>query len=124
MTALGGHYSNLEITSDDTYSIMMVTRRCPMVTIHLNYLEREIRRLININTDNLSIEADLVKCTIKINDKIEKIEIDQDHTYRSMHKAILNEEYSMLCSFDEGVEVMCMIRAAERSVQQKAWVLR
>lgn len=124
MTALGGHYSHLEITSDDIFAIMMTTRKCPVATVQMNYLERETRRLININTDDLSIEADLVNSTLKINSKIEKIEIDRDHTYRSMHKAVLNEEYSNLCSLEEGMEVMGMIQAAEQSVKQKTWVSR
>jgi hypothetical protein len=103
---------------------MMVARRCPVVTVHLNYLERETRRLININTDDSSIDADLVSCTLKINGKIEKMEIDRDHTYRSMHKAVLNEEYSMLCSLEEGIDVMGMIQAAEQAVRQKTWISR
>jgi len=124
MTALGGHFSRLEITSDDIFAILMVAQKCPVVTIQMNYLERETRRLININTDDLSIEADLVKCTLKINDDIDKMEIDRDHTYRSMHKAVLSGESNVLCSLEEGLEVMDMIRAAEQSVQQKTWVLR
>jgi predicted dehydrogenase len=124
MTALGGHYSHLEITSDDIFAIMMTTRKCPVVTIQMNYLERETQRLININTDDYSIEADLVNSTLTINGKVEKIELDKDQTYRSMHKAVLNEEYDMLCSFEEGMEVVGMIQAAEQSVQQKTWVLR
>jgi hypothetical protein len=90
----------------------------------MNYLERETQRLININTDDYSIEADLVNSTLTINGKVEKIELDKDQTYRSMHKAVLNEEYDMLCSFEEGMEVVGMIQAAEQSVQQKTWVLR
>lgn len=124
MTALGGHYSHLEITSDDIFAIMMTTRKCPVVIVQMNYFERETRRLIFINTDTYSIEADLVNCTIKINGKTEKMEIDKDHTYRAMHKAILNEEYSMLCSFEEGMEVVGMIQTAEQSAQQKTWVAR
>jgi len=124
MTALGGHYSHLEISSDDIFVIMMTTRKCPVVTVQMNYLDRETRRLIFINTDDYSIAADLVNCTLTINGNLEKMEIDRDHTYRSMHKAVLNEEYSMLCSFEEGMVVMGMIQAAEQSVQQKTWVSR
>jgi predicted dehydrogenase len=124
MSALGGHYSSLEITSDDIFAIIMVARRCPVVTCHLNYLERETRRLININTDDASIEADLVNGTLQINGKIEKMEMDKDYTYRSMHKTVLSQDYSMLCSLEEGLEVMSMIQAAEQAVQQKTWVSR
>lgn len=124
MAALGGHYSRLEITSDDIYAILMVARKCPVVTIQMNYLEKEPRRSININTDDHSVEADLIKCTIKINGTIDTMTIDKDQTYRSMHKAVLSENFDGLCSFEEGLEVVGMIQAAEQSMMQKAWVVR
>ena len=36
MTALGGHFSHLEIDSDDVFSVLFETRRCPVASIQMN----------------------------------------------------------------------------------------
>ena len=124
LTALGGHHSHLEISSDDVYAIMLVTRRCPVVTVQLNYLDRVTRRTILINTDHYSVEADLVSGTITINKEVEKIEVGYDQTYGAMHEAALKGDHTFLCSLKEGMEVMGIIQAAEQSVKQKGWISR
>jgi predicted dehydrogenase len=124
LTALGGHYSHLEITSDDVFAVMLVTRKCPVVTVQLNYLDRETRRLILINMDDYTVEADFVSGTLTINKEVEKFNVERDQTYRTMHKAVLKGDYTFLCSIEEGMDVMGMIQAAEQSVKEKKWVSR
>ena len=124
LTAIGGHYSKLEITSDDVFAVLMVAQKCPIVTLQMNYMERRTRRVININTDSCSIEADLVGCTLSIDGKLEKIEMEKDHTYRTMHQAVLNGEFGRLCSVDEAMDVMHMIQAAEESAKHQVWMSR
>lgn len=124
LTALGGHYSKLEINSDDVWTIMMSTEKCPLVTIQLNYLDRLTRRSILINTDDHTIEADLVNGSIMIDDKIEEIKSERDFTYTEQHRAVLEDRTDILCTLQEGLEVMKMIHAVERSARQKEWVSR
>ncbi len=124
LTARGGHYSNLEINSDDAWVIMMTTAACPLVSVQMNYLDRLTRRRVLINTDDHTIEADLVQGSIMIDDKIEKMEIERDLTYREQHRAVLDKKVDALCTLQEGMEVMRMIHAIERSARQKEWVSR
>lgn len=124
LTALGGRYSRLEINSDDAWMIMMTTAKCPLVSVQMNYLDRLTRRRILINTDDHTIEADLVKGSIMIDDKTEVMTSERDLTYREQHRAVLDDRRDTLCTLQEGMEIMRMIHAIERSARQKEWVLR
>jgi predicted dehydrogenase len=124
VSALGGHFSSLEITSDDIFALMLVTPSCPIVTLQLNYLDRMMRRSVLINTSNHTIEADLIKGTITIDRDSETFTIGRDDTYRAMHEAILSGSTNTLCSLDEGIETLRLIEAAERAAKHREWVGR
>jgi predicted dehydrogenase len=124
MVAMGGKFSSLEIDSDDMYSMMLTMKKCPMVQIHVNYLDRISRREITVITENYTVKADLVQQTLQINEEIEHYQIDQDYTYYMQHKAIINGETDHLCSLDEGLSVLEMIHYAEQSKRQRMWVER
>ncbi len=124
VNALGGHFSPLEITSDDVFALMMVTPACPVVTLQLNYLDRMGRRFILINTSEHTIEADLIKGTITIDRETESFTTERDGTYRAMHEAILSDDRSTLCSLDEGLATLSLIEAAELSVKHGKWIER
>ncbi len=123
ITAMGGHLSTLEINSDDIYSIMMKCTSCPIVNIHLNYLDRSTRREIIINTQNNTIFVDFIKGIISIDGRIQfQHENDMMHTYVRQHQAILNKDFNYLCSLTEGLSVMKVIEAAEKACATKMWV--
>jgi predicted dehydrogenase len=124
LTALGGHYSSLEINSDDVWVIMMSTRKCPLVSLQLNYLDRVARRRVLINTDDHTIEADLSKGSIMIDDKLEEFKTERDFTYTEQHRAVLEDHTDYLCTLQEGLEVMHMIHAAEQSAREGKWISR
>lgn len=124
VAAIGGHFSPLEINSDDVFAIMMECPLCPAVSLQLNYLDRPGRRSVLVNTAERTIEADLVKGTITINGEVETLATERDQTYRAMHEALLSENVDTLCSMSEGMEVMRLIEAAEMAVAQRRWVER
>lgn len=124
VSAIGGHFSSLEITSDDIFALMLVTLSCPIVMLQLNYLDRLARRFVIINTANHTIEADLIKGTITIDRDCESFTTERDATYRAMHEAILSGNTSNLCSLDEGVETLRLIEAAEMASKHGVWVER
>jgi predicted dehydrogenase len=45
VTSLGGNFSQLEIDSDDIYSIMMKMNRCPVVSVHFHHYRVNIIRI-------------------------------------------------------------------------------
>ena len=125
LTALGGHFSHLEIESDDVFSLLMQTERCPVVTVQLNYLDRIGRRELLINTDLHTYKADLVKGILQVDDEVEVFKLNLDDTYWLQHETILAENGDntrYLCSLEEGLKVMCMIEAVEKSAKEKAWI--
>lgn len=124
LSALGGHLSPLEISSDDIFALMLVTPECPIVTLQLNYLDRMARRSVLINTANHTIEADLIKGTITIDCCSELFATERDDTYRAMHAAILSGNTGALCSLGEGLETLRLIEAAEVAAKQGVWVKR
>ena len=125
LVALGGHFSHLEIESDDVFSLLMQTERCPVVTVQLNYLDRIGRRELLINTDLHTYKADLVKGILQVDDEVEVFKLNLDDTYWLQHETILAENGDnarYLCSLEEGLEVMRMIEAVEKSAKEKAWI--
>lgn len=124
VTALGGHVSSLEISSDDAFSLLMKTPKCPIVSVQLNYLDRRARRSIIINTDNHTFEADLIAGTLAIDHVIESIPVARDATYRAMHQTILEGQADAACSLLEGMETLALIDAAVQAVEKNEWVKR
>jgi predicted dehydrogenase len=122
--AIGGHFSSLEITTDDVFALMLVTPECPIVTLQLNYLDRLTRRCILINTASHTIEADLIKGTVTIDRDVESFVTERNATYRAMHEAILTGNSDTLCSLEDGLSTLRLIEAAEFSAKQEKWIAK
>ena len=124
LTATGGHLSSLEIDSDDVYTLLMETQRCPMISIHMNYLDRVSRREILVNTDQHTIHVDLINNTISVNGVIESASAELDDTYRTEHQAMLSGNAEGLCTLEEAMETLATIEAAERAAMSHTWIAR
>ncbi len=124
LAAIGGHYSNLEIDSDDVFSILMTTDKCKVINIQINYLDRTHQRGFIINTKNHTYSGDLVRNTIRIDNQLENYPSDQDDTYRAEHIAMMNNDDSILCSAKDALETLYLIKSIEQSVNEKKWVAR
>ena len=123
ITALGGHFSSLEIDSDDVFSMMMTGKNCPIVNIHINYLERIPRRELLINTAQNSIKLDLIGGIFQINGEASQEKIECNETYRAQHEAVMNQTTDSLCSLEEGMNRMRLIHLAEQAVKEEGWVI-
>lgn len=124
LAALGGHLSSLEIDSDDAYTLLMETQRCPLVSTHLNYLDRVPRREILVNTDRHTVRVDLVNGTMAIDGTVESVTVVRDDTYRAEHQAMLAGSAEGLCTFEDAAETMTTIDAAEQACASQHWVSR
>ncbi len=124
LTALGGHFSQLEIDSDDACSLLMETERCPLVAIHMNYLNRVRRREISVNTAHHTVRVDLIKNTIEINGVQEAFSMELDDTYRAQHQAMLDGNIEGLCTLGEAMETLFTIEAAEQAALSYRWIER
>jgi len=124
LTAFGGHLSSLEIDSDDVYSLLMETERCPLVSIQLNYLDRVPRREISVTNDHHTVRVDLIKNILEINGVQEAFNVARDDTYRVQHQAMLNENAKGLCTLGEAMETSFTIEAAEQAARSHIWIER
>ena len=124
VTASGGHFSHLEIDSDDIYGLMIETQNCPLVLLQMNYLDRLGRREVVINTDQHTFKVDLVNGKFFQDKTEESFPIERDDTYRAEHEAILKKDFQSLCTFEEGMDIVRFVEAAERGSENKIWVER
>lgn len=123
LAAHGGHFSALEIDSEDTFSLLLETSRAPTVQISLNYLDRPGRRSAVINTDKGMLHLDLVRgLLLKDGQTLAEQPVDRDHTYREQHRLMIDGGADKLCTLAQGVAVVEMIEAAERANADSAWV--
>ena len=111
--AIGGKFSDLEIDSDDLFGLIIETKKCPVVVIQLNYLDRRLRREIILNTQGLSIKGDLVANTLEVNGDCTQYDVPRDHTYHAQHRAILGREFHSACTVEQGEDALRLIEKAE-----------
>ncbi len=123
LTAAGGRVSDLDIDSDDAYSLLMETARCPIVSIHLNYLDRKPRREIIVNTMQHTMRADLSNSAFEVDGEREVFAVDRDQTYRAEHEALLTDDRTSLCDFDNALAVLHTVERAEQAATNKVWVV-
>jgi len=125
LTALGGHFSHLEIDSDDVFSVLMATERCPLVQLHMNYLDRVARREILVQTDDHSVRIDMIGGLFEVDGIAQPpVSLERDYTYRAEHRAMLAGDLSGLCSVAEGLDVVVTISAIENAANSNQWIIR
>lgn len=122
VTALGGHYSALEIDSDDVFSVTLTMQRCPVVTVNMNYLDRAGQRRLVVNTDAHTLRVDLVAGTVEVDGVAQRVECGRDRTYRLQHQAILEGDTRSLSTAEEGMGVLRLVEAIEQANARRAWV--
>lgn len=123
VAAMGGHYSQLEIDSDDTYSLMMKCTSCPIVNLHINYLDKVIKREITINTQHHTIGIDFMKGTLSVDGELQnQVSDGMAKTYLKQHQAVIENNFTHFCQYSEGLSVMKLIEAAEKASASKTWI--
>ncbi len=122
MTALGGKFSQLQIDSDDHFSITYQSKQVPVVTLQMNYLDHLIQRVLIINTDKATYKANFINNTLQINDELFQFNVGRDDTYKNQHKAVLNGDKEFLCNYKDGLGIVKMIEMAEKASKGKVWV--
>ncbi|OGT36753.1 MAG: hypothetical protein A3F12_00525 [Gammaproteobacteria bacterium RIFCSPHIGHO2_12_FULL_38_14] len=120
VTALGGRFSDLHINSEDSYSIVMQCRHCPMVLFHMDYLSRIPRRELHIQTAKHTYFADLIYNVLQIDEKKEVLPAVD--TYEAEHIAILNSHVETLCDYEQGLNIVKLIKIIENANQEKKWI--
>ena len=114
--------SNLNIQSEDYVHVSYKTKQHVYVSVELNYLDRIIQRYVIVQTNNKTIKIDFINNSINCNGEIELLDtVDRDYTYRKQHEAIIDGS-ALCCSYKEGLNIVKMIEAIEKSSLQEEWV--
>ena len=122
LTAIGGKFSDLEITTDDTFSILMSATKCNVVSIHLNYLDQIKQRYITINGNNGTISVDLVGNNARFNELEVKFSVTADDSYTAQHLAVISNDSRNICTLGEALKVVDTIEAIETAAKKQKWV--
>ena len=106
--------SDLEIETDDLLLFTGRSERCPHVHISLNYFTRRPMRQILIDGECISIQADLIANTASVYEhnnwsEFSWPQLQRNDTYLAQHKAIINGDFSNVCTYKEGLETMRLI---------------
>ena len=123
LTAIGGHFSSLKGDSDDLFNIIFKMKRCPAISLQMNYFDRRGRREIILNTDQNTFFIDLVSQTFcKDNTPPFEVSVDRDQTYIAQHKDMIENQGESCCSVSEATEILRMIHMVEESNLQQKWI--
>ena len=124
MTAVGGKFSDLEIETDDTFSILLQTDQCPAVSVQMNYSDRLRQRLITVNGNNGTIQIDLVSNSATFNNSQKSFDVHPDSTYISQHNAVIQNQDLSICSLADALKVVATIEAVEKSAKKSKWITK
>lgn len=114
--------SNLKIQSEDYVHISYKTNQNVHIALELNYLDKINQRYVNVQTNNQTIKIDFIENTINCNGELEQLsKIERDYTYIKQHEDILKNTVNT-CTFNEGLNIVKMIDAAEKSALIKELV--
>ena len=124
LTSSGGRLSDLEIDSDDVFSVMMELERCPIATIQMNYLDRRAHRETLVLTNDGTARIDLIAGSVDFDGETTSFDVARDDTYIAQHRAVLEGPDDALCSGAGGLEIVNLIAASERAAHSGIWVER
>lgn len=119
--ALGGHFSHLDIRSDDSYAVIARAAQCPQLTVSLNYLNRPAYRSIFIHSNVGTAHLDLMSASLSINGELSSFQLTRDTMYIRQLEAFLRCDATVLCSLHEGIECLYAIEAVENASRDETW---
>ena len=121
VTAQGGHFSNLEIDSDDVFQIIGEAERCRAVSIELNYLDRKVHRSIFLNGPEGTAHLDLAAGVLNYRGLELSHKGERDETYIAQLQAFLEGDRSEACLLDDGIAIDEATLAIEQAAQKRIW---
>jgi len=109
------HSGTLEIDTEDCVSATLTTSLCETVLLYLSYLDRVPRHEIRVTTNQATINCDLLSGEITTNFARSIHATDRDETFRRMHRAVLRDDRTTVCSVADGMSTVKTISALEQS---------
>jgi predicted dehydrogenase len=107
--ALAVKVSDITHDSEDAAGFLLTTKRCPLISLQMNYLDHTPRREWIINTAGQTMKLDLITKTLEHNSEVLHFPYEADDAYRAMHRAVLHENAAGVCRFDEALAINALI---------------
>lgn len=114
IVARGGRVSEITFDSEDAVAFILQTDRCPLISFQMNYLDREHRRALTINTNDKTITVDLIKCIVTENGVLKKFpKLSHHQLIEIEHESILKRDTSDLADLHQGAYIVKLIEEIE-----------
>jgi predicted dehydrogenase len=128
VSAISSSSSQLKIKSDDICTILATNFSGTHIQIQMDYLSFRPKREIEIQTNDYTISACMIRNTIQMYDKngmcktIKLAQIDRNYTYAAVHNELLHKETNILTSFSEANDTMKIIDLVTDNYMEKKWL--
>jgi len=108
--------SFINIKTEDYAHILARTKKNKIISVNLNYYSRIRKRFIIIETNKLSIYADLINGEVnftKVDGKIEKkkFNFNINDTYKEQINSIIHKKFNNLCNYKFGLKTVKTIES-------------
>lgn len=107
--------SSLEIDCEDNCSALMMMDTGSVVLFNLNYMDRNKRRFLIINSNENTYEVDLIRSTVLKNKESISLPSSIASTYELQANDLINNQGRALCGYGHGNKVMKLIDRIERA---------
>lgn len=121
---VSGKFSNLEIDTEDFFSLLGTGVRTNTISISLNYIDKITNRNIVVNTDEFTYRVDFIKGELLKDSTVLISNAKTIDTYSAQAQAIIQNNLESFCTFSEAMEVVKLIELAEKSsLEEKVIIL-
>jgi predicted dehydrogenase len=134
--ATGGRSGALgpDVATDDRWAILLELESGAVATIHLNALDHVGQRRLSVVGTRTTAAVDLVAGTLQVGPggrDLRRFGADRDEVLARLHRAVMDDPGDgtgaigdSVCSLEQGMAVVALIDAIERSVRDGGWVAR
>lgn len=126
-SAMASSNSHLQLKSDDICTILATNYQCTHIQIQMDYLSFRPKREIEIQTDDMTISANLISNEIKIHYVDGRVvefsfgELMRDYTYKALHEDVITNNARCVTNFEEANQIMLLIDNITENFMDKSW---
>ncbi len=132
--AIGGRSGTLGegVATDDRWAILLELEGGAVATVHLDALDHVGQRRLSLVGTDSTVALDLVAATLRSaggatpaadgRSEPHTWNVGRDDVLARLHRSVLDGDVGGLCSFNQGMGVVRLIDAVERSAQEGRWV--
>ncbi len=132
--AIGGRSGTLGegVATDDRWAILLELEGGAVATVHLDALDHVGQRRLSLVGTDSTVALDLVAATLRSaggatpaadgRSEPHTWDVGRDDVVARLHRSVLDGDVGDLCSFDQGMGVVRLIDAVERSAHEGRWV--